>query len=290
MSLEYHERLCSQLEGISAGVDWITATIPADAQFAATWVRRCQAHIEELSLDGYIIQPKSILGYTGMGFGNTFVGTRNDGHMCIISGHNADSALSVVNHPQLHISRIDVQVTAKFKKMPSRLAKEAYKDAILENSHLSPQRQRNIRIMLGNKGGDTLYIGSPTSRERARLYNKEVESEQTEYTRSWRYEVTYINQLATAVYSSLMRRDADMAVYISNIVAIWFEKRGVACPWTFDEEITPKPLSRATPTDIEAKINWLRTQVAPTVKHLIGRGYCDTLLEALGFIEPHENV
>lgn len=41
-------------------------------------------------------------------------------------------------------------------------------------------------------------------------------------------------------------------------------------------------IQKTQPTDIERKLEWLRLQVAPTVRYLLEQGYRDTLLVSLG--------
>jgi len=181
----------------------------------------------------------------------------------------------------MHISRVDLQVSVKFDVMPPSIAKKGYKDANHSNNDLPPSRRRKIHIIIGSDGGDTLYVGSPSSEQRGRLYNKEVQSQDPLYERTWRYEVVYKNAYATDVCDKVYKRGDDPAAYISALVALWYEARGVEAPWVFNNLIASLPLIKTLPSDVEASLKWLAEQVAPTIRRLCEQGYRDTILAML---------
>jgi DNA relaxase NicK len=53
-------------------------------------------------------------------------------------------------------------------------------------------------------------------------------------------------------------------------------------PFCFRGDVAVLPKVRTLPTDVERKIEWLRTQVRPTVQYLTELGFESILLEALG--------
>lgn len=69
------------------------------------------------------------------------------------------------------------------------------------------------------------------------------------------------------------------------MVAAWFGLRGIAVNWFFSGILEPQPLIRTKPTDIEAKLRWIETQVLPTIRYLNECGYRDTLQSLLFPIE-----
>jgi len=269
-------------ERITSGIDWITATLPDGSQMDNEWVHKCLVCLDSVVDEGYQLEYSGLNGYKGVKAGGCFVGSREDGHMVQFSGRFADKFFDTVMRPDVHISRLDIQTTVKFKTMPKRLAKEAYRDAIKENETLSVSRRRKIYIIVGSDGGDTCYIGSASSAQRGRIYNKEVQSEDIEYVRSWRFEVALRNEEATRLARSLTRERASRTQFCADWCAIWFEKRGVACPWVFDAEIVVLPPEKTRPSDIETKLNWLRHQVKPTVQYLCSVLDKRVILELLG--------
>jgi Replication initiation factor len=270
------------IEEVTAGLDWITLTLPVGAVSDQVWLNTGLSCLDTVVQEGYELQYRDLLGYSGVGAGGSFVGTRHDTHMMQFSGRHADAFFADIYRFDAHISRLDVQVTVKFKKMPKGVAKEAYRDAIAENETIPVGRRRKIWVIVGSDGGDTCYVGSSSSDARGRIYNKEVQSEDPKYSRTWRFEVMLRNGQATSLSRSIQARLTARTQFCSDWVAIWFEKRGVKAPWTFDETFVPIPPLRTLPTDTERKLNWLKHQVSPTVKYLLTQCEKDTILTLLG--------
>lgn len=270
------------MEQITAGLDWLTLTLPLGAESDQTFVYNGLMCLDDIEKEGYQLEYCSWNGYQGVKANGSFVGSRKDGHCVQMSGRHADAFFDRVYRPDAHVSRLDVQVTVKYKVMPKRVAKEAYRDATKENESLPVGRRRKIWLIVGSDGGDTAYIGSTSSDARGRLYNKEVQSEDPLFARTWRYEVMLRNDQATALSRSIQARSADRVGFLSSWVAIWYEKRGVHTPWAYDETLVPIPPIKTLPTDVERKLNWLAHQVKPTVEYLLTSIDRETILQLLG--------
>lgn len=270
------------METVSAGIDWLTMTLGVGAVGDQIWVNRGLMCLDDVVREGYELQYSNLLGYEGVKAGGCFVGSRQDTHMIQMSGRFADMFFTDLYRYDAHISRLDVQVSVKFKKMPKGIAKEAYRDAMAENQTIPIGRRRKIWLIVGSDGGDTCYIGSASSDARARIYNKEVQSEDPMYMRTWRYEVCLRNGQATSVSRDYATTSAPRVQFCCNFVAYWLEKRGVKTPWLFDEDYTPVPPVKTLPTDIERKLNWLKHQVSPTVEYLLTVMDKETILQLLG--------
>lgn len=273
------------IEQVTAGLDWLTMTLPVDAPSDQEFVRRGLICLDKIAEEGNQLQYRDMLGYGGVGCGGSFVGSRIDTHLIQFSGRHADMFFSEVYRRDAHISRADVQVTCKFKVMPKRVAKEAYRAATKENESISVGRRRKIYIIVGSDGGDTCYIGSSSSDQRGRLYNKEVQSEDPLYTRTWRYEVMLRNEAASDLCRTCEDKSTNRAQFCSDMVAIWYEKRGVEIPWLVSDTTMAIPPIKTLPTDIERKFNWLRHQVSPTIRYLLTVSDKATILALLGLSE-----
>ena len=270
------------MEKITAGLDWLTLTLPVTAESDQTFVYNGLMCLDEIEKEGYQLEYRSWNGYQGVGANGSFVGSRQSDHIVQLSGRHADAFFDRVYRPDAHVSRLDVQVTVKYKVMPKRVAKEAYRDAIAENETIPVGRRRKIWLIVGSDGGDTAYIGSASSDVRGRIYNKEVQSEDPLYAKTWRFEVMLRNDQATTLSRSVATKSAGRAQFLADWCAIWYEKRGVTPPWTFDETIAPLPPEKTLPTDVERKQNWLRHQVRPTVEYLLTVVDRETILTLLG--------
>lgn len=270
------------IEVVTAGIDWLTATLGTGAVLDQAWIEKGLKCIDIVVKEGETLEYWRTQGYEGVKAGGCFVGTRADTHMIQFSGRYADMFFDETYRYDAHYSRIDVQTTVKHKHMPKRVAKDAYRDAIAENQTIPMARRRKIFLIVGSDGGDTLYVGSTSAAQRGRLYNKEVQSEDPLYSRTWRYEVVLRNEHATSLSGVLSTKSTNRAQFCSDWTAIWYQKRGIEVPWAYDETLLPLPPIKTLPTDTERKLNWLAHQVRPTVNELIDKLGRDAILTVLG--------
>lgn len=269
------------IEKITAGVDWLSVSMPNTAPEYHEWRRKCHEAIEGISNEGYRLESRGLLGYVGLSAGNCFIGENQYGSFCQVTGEKAQTWFDYVYHRDCKVSRIDAQITTKLEVMDKNIAKEAYRNATLENKTLPAARRRKLWIIVGSDGGDTFYLGSTSSEQRARIYNKEVQSEDIQYTRCWRYEVVLRNELAKQFTTEYRQRGDRRPAFVVSFVSRWFGVRGVDISGLSGVEAVILPLERTRPTDIERKLEWIGTQVAPTIRYLIAEGYRDTILALL---------
>jgi hypothetical protein len=275
------------IEKITAGIDWLSASMPNTAPNYHDWRRNAYNELEAVATEGHQIRDRSLLGYVGHSAGNCFIGENQAGSFAQFTGNYGEGAYWSLYAPNIHVSRVDVQITTKLTVMSKAIAKEAYRDATLENKTLPQSRQRKLWIIVGSDGGDTFYLGSAASEQRARIYNKEVQSEDTSYTRCWRYEVVLRNDLAGQFALEYHKKSVSRYKYLLQFVKLWFLKRGVILHGIECEELVILPIERTRPTDVEKKLKWLEVQVLPTIKYLKELGFRDTLLELLQLGEPY---
>lgn len=272
----------SQIEAMQAGIDWLSISMPVACHSLPQWIRNGQKVIEGICDEGHKIEYRRLLGYEGVSAANCFVGANEQGGYMQFCGAYADSAFDRVYDPICKVSRLDLQVSTKFDVMPTNIAKEAYRDAIRANENLPNGRKRKVWIIVGSDGGDTTYIGAPSSEQRGRIYNKEVQSELVAYARTWRYEVVFRNDISTSIARYIASYTLKRTDWVISCVIDWYNKRGVAFDWFFDRLDIAVPLERTKPTDVERKMEWLRTQVNPTVRYLLTVCDRDDILLALG--------
>jgi hypothetical protein len=274
------------ITAVSAGVDWISGTLPAGALDYQTWIGDCEYALMELAKGGNILEHRRLQGYEGMGFSNTFVGTKDDRAFAQYTGERANWAYPYMDHPKVHISRIDLQITVQTDVMDLNQGKRCLRAARTYNKALPEHRRRKIDFWLGDAGADTVYIGSASSPIRARIYNKQAQSEDIRYTRCWRYEIVLRNDTADRVYRTVVSEGDQATDYIFSAVIEYCRQRGVEIRGL--EHIEPIPLVTvvSVPTDVERKLTWLEKQVKPTLKKLSEQGYGDQAARALGLWLP----
>lgn len=270
---------------VRAGIDWLTLTVPIDVSVGEIWAQNCAAQLDSVAEQGYDLYTRAMQGYYGVSAGNCFVGEREDGWICQLTGHHANDLYGTVVREYCNVPRVDVQMTIQYDVMPATLGKEAYNNALRANEGLSTRRQRKLVEISGSDGGYTLYIGAPSSEQRGRIYNKEVQSDDPAYERTWRYEIVLRNDLAVQFVSNCPSEPAPRALYCKAFVLNWFDARGIDVYGVKRDTRIVLPIKRTLPTDIEKQLHWLEKQVKPTLKRLLATGYRDIVLERLGLTE-----
>lgn len=144
-----------------------------------------------------------------------------------------------------------------------------------------------IRGVKGGKRGskgDTLYLGSRSSEQFGRMYDKGLQTNTTPPGVWFRYEVEYkagaARQIAKAARVLL---PGQLGEWIRCTIFDWYIERAVV-PLFLRETDTPgtKIRSQMAQTTEEKKLVWLSTQVKPTVQYLFEQGMRDKTLAALG--------
>jgi DNA relaxase NicK len=271
---------------LNAGVDWLTMTCELENPSMQELRRRGIEALSQVESEGYQQQERHMLGYTGVSCGNCFVGVRDDGLMVQMTGHHADVHFEYLYMSDVRFSRLDVQVTRTYPIMPADVANVAYHEGIKAAEMSGGQFKRKLLLMTGSDGADTCYVGSPTSEQRGRIYNKDKQSMSEEYKNCWRWEVTFKNELAKAAAGEIKLSNKPYTVICRDIVGTWFEDRGTAPEWASLITVTPIRAERMLPTDVERKLRWLEKQVKPTIQYLQSMGFESMIMASLGLTHP----
>jgi len=276
-----NERSFAKADTVWSGVDWISATLSRDENNDQVWLSRCLSALYDVQSLGNTIKGRSLLGFDGWESGGCFVGSNDTMHYAQFAGKYANDAYKAVSHPKVHISRIDLQITVQYDIELRKEGRYQYARAIHHNKGLPDHRRRKIHLFAGSDGGDTVYIGSPSSVQRGRIYNKAKQSGDPDYERSWRYEVVYHDQHADSVYRHVLDSTAPNAnVIVPNVVA-WFDQRGVEVLDVGVRGGNPIQPPKQPRTDVARKLKWVKTQVVPTIRKLAELGYAEELMEVI---------
>lgn len=270
------------IEAIYAGVDWLSCTLPSGSSDEDTWHLGCIHTIKEVERGGEILKAGRLNGYDGWRVGGSFFGYRHDGAYLQLSGHRASDFLDTILRDDLHISRIDIQTTVKYRVYAPGVGTAVLKSSIDANGALPKARQRKIWYMAGNDGGYTCYIGAPTSEQRAKVYNKAVQSSDPLYDRCWRWEVTAKNAYAGEWFKAVTIQADKRPQVCASIVASWFALRGAKPEWSAYVPLITMPLIKEIPTDADRRLRWLKEQVKPAYQWLVENGFASEANEALG--------
>jgi DNA relaxase NicK len=270
------------IDEVRSGVDWISATLMRDEAQSAAWYAYCTNCVLTVHREGNELEARSMLGFHGLKCGGCFAGENEQRYYIQLAGEYADRFYQGIDRHTPHYSRLDLQVTVKYREYQPNIAKGVYRDFLSANTELSAPSRRKGYIIIGSDGGDTCYLGAPSSRQRCRIYNKAKQSEAQAYERCWRYEVVLRNELARGWADARHHIGLPLAESCLETVGQWLEARGISVPFRFRGDVEVLPKLRTLPTDVERKLEWLRTQVKPTVLYLTELGFESILLEALG--------
>lgn len=271
-----------QIEEVRAGVDWLSATMPHEVPGSFGWYTRAEAALRAVRNEGHLVTPRTLNGFAGVGGGGCFCGWNDERYYVQLAGAYADQWYDTLDTSATHYSRLDLQVTVRYREEHTNIAKEAYNALTGDNEGVRARRSTKSYLIVGSDGGDTLYVGAPSSRQRARIYNKAKQSEVAAYQRCWRYEVVLRDELARQWARGGAIVPGTRAEHVCATVAHWLGIRGVRVPFDGLPDHLIAMKVRTLPTDVERKLEWLRKQVAPTVKYLRELGLEEPLLDALG--------
>lgn len=271
----------AKAQTVYSGVDWISGTLGRDELDDQAWVYDCLHALEEVAMVGNVYKRRSMLGFYGWESAGCFVGSNDTRHYAQFAGKYANDAYHMFEHPKVHISRIDLQITVQYDIELQKEGRYQYARAIHHNKGLPDYRQRKIHLFAGSDGGDTIYVGSPSSDTRGRLYNKAKQSGEKAYERSWRYEVVYRNENASSVFRYLINQGIAPTAIILQEVLNWYAKRGIVVLDVGMDGTKSIELPKAPSTDVERKLRWIKKQVVPTIRKLAELGYAEELMEAI---------
>lgn len=269
----------------AAHVDWITTTWRAGAiDLEAALTDSMYAWACKYLRGGRAANPLltwAWQGYIGWQVGSLCWGERVDGFIVRVSGDLAAAYWQDERPIGHNISRIDLCVDIWHGTGLDDII-ALHKDTALEERARRPGRPYKVAHVNSFGNGDTLYLGSRASEIYVRIYNKERESDGEErYNGCIRYEVEFKDDTANeTVYRGGARLRSARG--IAQAVAGVLVGRGVVLP--SDVLLSPSVahIARRVDTPDEAKLEWLRRGVAPSVKHLLNSVGRDAILDALG--------
>jgi len=272
----------AKAQSVFAGVDWISGSLEREAVDDQQWLYDCMSGLWAIAELGNVYKRRPLLGFDGWEAAGCFVGSNETHHYAQFAGKYAHDAYRMLEHPKVHIARIDVQITVQYDIELPKEGRFQYARAVHHNKGLPAHRQRKINLYAGSDGGDTVYVGSPSSDVRGRLYNKAKQSMDASYERSWRYEVVYRNAYAARMFRQLLNADIAAAAIISTNVVAWYHARGVDVLDLGNRAEHPLAPLGTPKSDVDRKLKWIKQQVVPTIRKLAEMGYAEELMDLIG--------
>jgi hypothetical protein len=269
----------------SAAVDYVTLTLAAAVrELDALRFRRCAE--DALDDKGPMSERKAaqVLGYRGQRLNQAFYGARPDGWMFRSSGETSDVDYARDWPVSSKCTRIDLAVTVWRHDWPKSVAREMRQAAIKARDEGRMHRSTRICFYDGCGDGDSCYIGSRSSDQMLRCYDKGAESGETRYNGAWRWEIEFKGQRACQVWEALCVHP-NAAEAIVGTVQEWITSRGVGVgPGIGDPGGVSTRVTLGAGDDT-ARLEWIARSIAPVVGRLIDRHGKAVVYSALGLPE-----
>ncbi len=263
---------------LGASVDWITLTTRDDV-IGMAWQEIY--HIDRVLAreNKQITEEKrwAIMSYEGVGFpGSIRVGYSKQLGWIVIASSGAAVLWKQLVGPDRRVTRIDLAVTQSLGFNIPDVPRRYYE--ILTSDDKSA---RNYALIQNTKKGQTLYVGSRRSEKFGRLYDKGVEEKSAPAGLKYRWEVEYKKPTSGEVAKALDAVREAEAEHITGMVFDFFQNRGVAPLFGRDGGMVTLQ-TQARITSLDRKLNWIRSQVRPSVRQLIMAGRSRDLFQAMG--------
>src|SRR6266511_1595661 len=185
---------------LSVGPDWITVTAtdpPVKVGLAKVAHRLRDAERDAESTP----RAWQWRGYAGWQCGSISYGERPDSTFCQVSGSLASLYWLALLDVPVNVTRFDLQATVG--GVPPKI-NLAWREWERINDDITLRRKNRWRsCILTKPTGATLYLGSPRSERRLRLYDKHAESPLDYPAGTWRYEVQARHGLAGSLATGL---------------------------------------------------------------------------------------
>lgn len=266
--------MTAKLEDI--GIDWLTLTSKESTR-GVEWHEAFAACASLEQAKGHKWLNARRMMYVGESCSGCFWGRSEQGWMVVLSGHCAQDYATLFEPDAVHCTRVDLQVTlSPHPEQPLFIEKTYEACAIWRPMNGRPPK---YGIVKDTEGGRTLYVGSRTSLQFGRLYDKGIEQKAHLPGSLLRYELEIKAEYADQAIA-LLWGEADTEGVILHLLKDFFEQRHVPCPWTARPGEYKFVAPAVTPDDA-GSLKWLRGPVATVVERLLATVGADATMAAI---------
>lgn len=263
-------------EIVDCGFDWITAT--ATTRIAQERLSKLgQSIIRSEKRSGNETKPWAFAGYQGFKCGSAQIGTRHDSTCLRISSGVAHENWLAAYQAGEGFPRVDVQMTIRVTGDPQQTIARVYRQALSHTRKF--KRGPNCTILKSSNGSATVYLGRRQSSVFLRSYDKGRESGLDHYQSCVRFEGEFKGPVGLPILRHSAASSSALVTATSYVLG-HFANRGVVLRSTVDTRYSVRvPRKRS---DTTRRLEWIQTQVSPSVRLLIASGYRNDVLRALG--------
>lgn len=248
----------------SAGIDWLTLT-----SVSRETKLRMRGVFETISQGDHALGYKTVdaggHGYTGKRVRHATLQHNGERDLLSVSGERARSTILLCKDGD-NASRLDIQITFKLEgETADEYLRRAERQA--ENAPSIRGVRPTLDHYVSNGKYQTLYIGSPKSDVRIRIYDKFAESKEERYQGCVRYEVQYRNKPSKALWTYMARSGAGTMYLLQHLLGL-LNRRGISTDHIMLERhdiVKPKQEQNLK----ERTKGWWASQVAPSVRRVV---------------------
>lgn len=264
------------LERVSYGVDWLTALVSGSdaAERAEFHVGLWMATAQEM---GERVRTWRIGRATGHVCGPFAYARLPHAGIVQITGAPSSKMFDRVMAFPARPSRLDVQVTYRRPSWGVSPAKRAYLGSPDDARRGRAVRSRTIIVSKG--GGETCYVGAPSSEHRMRVYDKGAESGSAPAGTVYRWEVQLRRKVAQTAAARLLKAGISEDS-VESLCASFSARYGVDIPRGAVSNLWIHSGSEGS--SIERTKAWLRDSVKPAVDRLRMHMLDDEIARLLG--------
>jgi hypothetical protein len=261
---------------IDAGVDWLTATAPAEDEWLP-FQRECEQLLNDVRAAGGDVQPATLRDYVGHRSDGVFIGSRRTDNICVLSGAHAPAHWQSIAQTAANCSRLDLQATVWTHGEQPEIARKQYHR--LKALPPSRGRPRSLTLIQSHPQGETLNVGKRQSDNYGRVYDWSSAHKAGEARTVWRYEVEFKREAARGRVRAVLAASNHRSS-AAHQVHHWFSQRKVELPWLIEEGCLQDSPSLAPPA--RDPLAWFRNSVSKTIAREVKRHGIEAVLSALG--------
>ena len=150
----------AKVQTVFCGVDWISGTLGREEIDNQTWVYDNLHALEKVAMLGNTYKRRSLLGFDGWESGGCFLGSNEQMHYAQFAGKYANDAYDMFEHPKVHISRIDLQITVQYDVALPKEGRYQYARAIhrITGSHKQTTRSTSTSFNRRANGTNQFHL------------------------------------------------------------------------------------------------------------------------------------
>lgn len=248
-----------------ATLDWVTITTTSKWDIGKL-EQMFYTESEVLPHQMKALSPWAMRQFKGRQANNLKIGWDGPKAVCMqFVGDQADKYGEYLLQLFSDVTRVDLAVTVLLDP-----AQEGWHLHLYERAKayaLGAANRPGVVKIENHKDGVTIYSGKRVSDRYLRVYDKGVQALDYQPGRVLRYEVEYKGKRAIAAWRHL-RATRDVGLSIASQVAYEFDRRKFLVLWDSTNPQNAIHLQTRV-LGMERKLEWLRTQVRPTVRRLL---------------------